>query len=598
MFVPARLSEMRGWGNILSLVGRLKPAVGVQQAQAELDRLLPQLLRANPEWGGVDARVVPLKTYVSGPLRRSLVVLWCAVGVVLLIACANLSSLFLARTAARGKEMAIRMALGAARGRLVQQLLTEGVVMGLFGGLVGIPLAFLLTGYLTRRSGLSLPLLHQVHVDGAAIVFTLVTAVAAGVAFGMLPAWRVSSGAPQIALQEQARGSTEGRFHRAVRSALVIGEIALACVLLVGAGLLMRSFLHILDVDLGFEPSRAMAVRVAPGQAATPAQRNAILDELVRRVQGVPGVEVAGVTDALPLDRNRTWTVAVPGDVQTADRRPLSFLYVIGPGYLEAMGVPLRAGRGFTGHDTGTSQPVMLVNETLARRLFPGQDPVGRVALSGNNQPRTIVGVTADVRQTSLEEEPVAQMYFPYTQETPGSPDLILRSSLPPERLMAGVRAALATLDPDMLTSELRPIDALVNRAISPRRFLVAVLGSFSFLALALACLGIYGVVSYTVRQRTQEIGVRMALGASGRQVRRQVLGSTFRLALMGIGLGTLAAIPVVRVMAALLYGTTPSDPIAYAGAVGILLTVALIAGYLPALRASRIDPMSALRAE
>jgi predicted permease len=598
MFVPARLSEMREWGNILSLVGRLRPGMGIQQAQAELDRLMPQLLRANPEWGSVDAQAVPLKTYVSGPLRRSLVVLWCAVGLVLLIACANLSSLFLARAAARGKEMAVRMALGASRGRLIRQLLTEGVVMGLFGGLVGVPLAFLLTQYLTTRSGLSLPLLHRVHVDGAALVFTAVTAIAAGVVFGMAPAWRVSRGAPQLALQEQARGSTEGPFHRAVRSGLVVAEIALACVLLVGAGLLMRSFLHILDVDLGFAPSRAMAVRVAPANTATPAQRSASLDELVRRVQGVPGVEVAGLTDALPLDRNRTWTVSVPGDVQKADRRPLSFLYVIGPGYLEAMGIPLRAGRGFTGHDTATSQSVMLINETLARRLFPGRDPVGLVALTGNDRPRTIVGVVANVRQSSLEEEPVPQMYLPYAQETHGAPDLILRSSLPPERLMASVRAALATLDPDLLTSELRPIDDLVDRAISPRRFLVTVLGGFSFLALALACLGIYGVVSYTVSQRTQEIGVRMALGASGREVRRQVLESTLRLALLGIGLGTLAAIPVVRVIASLLYGTTPSDPITYAGAVGLLLTVALIAGYVPALRASRIDPMSALRGE
>jgi predicted permease len=338
-------------------------------------------------------------------------------------------------------------------------------------------------------------------------------------------------------------------------------------------------------------------VRVeAGGQLEPPARRARLLDA-TRRLAALPGVEAAGLTDALPLDRNRTWGVRVPGRAYPDGQAPLAFVYVVGPGYLRAMGIPLRQGRDFTESDLGEGPIVGLVNESLARVLFEGRDPIGQEAATGDTR-FTVAGVVADVRQSSLDETPAAQMYLPYGRVGGVSSEVILRSALPPSALVASVRSALRDFDPSLTASDVRPLTDLVDRAVSPRRFLLSLLAGFAGVGLLLASLGIYGVISYGVAQREQEIGVRMALGATAAAVRRQVLGETLQLAVAGLGLGLLAALALAQLIAALLYGTSPADPATFGVTAALLLGVAAIAGFVPALRASRVDPMTALRAE
>jgi predicted permease len=596
MLVPARLEEMRNWGNTLAVIGRLRPGVSIEAARAEFDTLVPHIVRTMDGYS-FGTSLTELKTWVSGPMRRALIVLWAAVGLVLLIVCANLSNLLLARTAARAKEFAVRVALGSSRGRIVGQLMTEGVVLAVLGAAFGVPLAYGLTRLLTGSATLAVPLLHEVRVDATALAVTAGTAVLAGLVVGLVPALRVTARPPQDALKGQGRGMTDGRQQTRVRSALVVAEVALATVLLVGAGLLLRSFVHILDVDLGFRPAQALAVRVEVGGQLEPPARRARLLDATRRLAALPGVEAAGLTDALPLDRNRTWGVRAPGKGYPDGQAPLAFVYVVGPGYLRAMGIPLRRGRDFTEGDLGEGPIVGLLNESLARALFEDRDPIGQELSTGDTR-FTVAGVVADVRQTSLDETPAAQMYLPYGRVGGVSSEVVLRSALPPTALAASVRSALRELDPSLTALDARPLTDLVDRAVSPRRFLLSLLGAFAAVGLLLASLGIYGVISYGVAQRVQEIGVRMALGATGGVVRRQVLRETLQLAVAGLGIGLLAALALSRLIAALLFDTSPADPATFGATAVLLLAVAAIAGYLPALRASRVDPMTALRAE
>jgi predicted permease len=600
-FVPAVFDDMRNWGNVFSIIGRLKPGLAPAAARADLTDVAKQLTVAHPNWSfdSLDTEPIPLKEQLAGNMRRSLVVLWAAVGFVLLIVCANLSNLLLARTAARSKEIAVRMALGAGRGRVLRQLLTEGVVLALCGAVLGVPLAFGLTAYLQDRVGLSIPLLHHVRVDAATLLFTAAIAISAGVAFGLIPALKISGRDLHATLKEHNRGSTDGRGHAWLRSALVVVEVALACVLLVGAGLLLRSFIEILHTDLGFEPSRALAIHIDTPGSATPPQREQRLTEMLRHVRTAPGVEAAGLTDALPLDRNRTWGLGVPGKKYDGNSDFLgAFVYVTGPGYLQAMGIPLEAGRDFSEADTADRPPVILINKSVARRLFPDGNAVGQLvkAMANFKDLARIVGVVADVRQSSVDEAPAMQMYVVRTQSQAQGAELIVRSALAPDVLAANVRATLTAADPALIATDFRPVEGLVDRAVSPRRFLVTLLGGFSLLALILACLGIYGVISYAVSQRVQEIGVRMALGATAAAIGRQIVGSTLRLALAGIAIGLVLSFLLARLIASLLFSTSPADPATFAGTALTLGVVAVVAGAIPAIRAARIDPMSALR--
>jgi len=598
LFAPYIMDDFRDDGNDLALVGRLKHGVTLAQAQSEADQLFPQLYfeHKHPEYGkGYTGQVTGLKDYVSGKLRRSLIVLWCAVGLILLIVCVNLSNLLLARAAARSKEFAMRRALGARRWRLVRQLLTESLILATVGAVLGLGLAYVILSYLAHQGSIALPLLTMVRVDGTVLEWTLLIAVGSAVLFGPAPGLRMSGGNLQEVLKDS--GASAGRKHNRMRSTLVITEIALACVLLVGAGLLLRSFLRVLDIDLGFQPSRAAAISVDYDDGGNPAKRAAIWQEIVRQSSMIPGVEAAGISDNLPMSRNRSWGIAAKGEEKRDDLGYLPvFVYIVSPGYLKAMGMRLMEGRDISWEDMSNNRSVVIINETVARKLWPGQDPIGSTALAGGTEPQ-VIGVIADVRESGAEDNAGAQMYLPATKQFgPEGANLVIRSKLPPTAVATSVMGTLRQINPGQPATEFKPIQGLVDRATSPRRFFVLLVGTFACLGLLLASLGIYGVVSYSVTRQTQEIGIRMALGATETRVQLDVIWETLRLALIGIALGMMASLAVARLIASLLFQTAPTDPFTFAGVVVLLGTVALLAGFLPARRASTIDPMVALR--
>ena len=534
---------------------------------------------------------------MSGKLRRSLIVLWFAVGVILLIVCVNLSNLQLSRAATRSKELAMRRALGASRGRLIRQLLTESLVLSIAGAALGLCFAFAIVFYIAHQGSMTLPLLASIRVDGASLGWTLLIAVTVGVLFGVAPALKMSAGNLQKVLKDNATGMASGRSHERFRATLVISEIALACVLLVGAGLLLRSFLRVLDVDLGFQPDHAASMQVDYDDGGKLATRSVILQEMLHRVSALPGVESAGIADMLPLDRNRSWGLVAVGGDTSKDRDASALVYVVTPGYIPTLGMRLRAGRDFAWNDTPESQHVIIVNETAARREWPGQDPIGKMANGIDKNPVRVIGVITDVRESSLEVASSPEVYVPMTQNSDAEgATLVVRTLVAPESLASSILSTLRSLNPGQPATEFRPLQSLVDHAVSPRRFFVLLVTIFAGLGVLLAALGIYGVISYSVTQKTQEIGVRMALGATTGRVMRDVLTNTLRLTLAGVALGTVASLAVARLIASLLYSTSPWDAQTFLGMVVALTTVALVSGYFPARRASRVSPMSALR--
>ncbi len=589
--------ETDRWGNTLAVIGRLKPGVTVAQAQTEFDLLNRQLKQAHPERWGWGAKMTGLQEQISGRFRRAFLVLFGAVGCVLLIACANLSNLLLARAATRRKEMAVRLALGASRSRLARQMLTESLLLACGGALLGLPLAFGATRALAASKAFSIPLLQSVTVDGTALAFTLIVALGSGVFFGIAPALQMSGADLREDLKDAGRGSSEGR--RAwVRQALVVSEVTLACVLLVGAGLLIRSFKRLLEVDLGFSPERAAAWRIETGQRfQNDAQRVAFFNELIRSVEAMPGVESVGLTDTLPLGRNRSWGVGAKGQSYEAGQYPIAFPRIVDHGYLKTMRIPLRAGRDFSEFDTAESEKALIVNETMARRLWPDMDAVGQIALLGGGEWR-VVGVAGNVRHSALEQEAGLEMYLPITQSGSGSVELVVRTKLSPEALAPSVRAALGKVDPRLPTSEFQTLGQLVDQAASPKRLVTLLLGGFSLLALILAALGIYGVISYSVTQRTQELGIRVALGARAADVLMLVIRQGMMPVAIGLALGLAAAAALTRLIASLLFGVSATDPATFAGIALLLVAVALSACWIPARRATKVDPMIALRYE
>jgi predicted permease len=596
VFVPAVMDDLRNSGNTLALVGRLNPGVTVGQAQAEADGVWAQIHASHKEWWGDYTSVLTgLKEQVSGKLRRALMLLWSAVGLMLLIVCVNLSSLMLARGAARAKEFAVRSALGAGRGRLVRQLLTEGAILASAGAALGLGLAYALVFYLARQGSIALPLLTQVRVDGVALLWTFGLTAAVAVLFGVVPGISVPTGSLQNSLKDGGRGTTSGRRHERLRSALVVSEVALASVLLVGAGLLLRSFLNVLDVDLGFQPARAAAIQVDYDDANNNDRRGAVLREMVRAVESIPGVEVAGVADMLPLGRNRSWGIRAKGRTYAREVDRNAVVRVVTPGYLAAMGIRLTAGRDLAWSDTSKNERVVILNQAAVRRFWEGDDALGRLASMGGGDVR-VVGIVADVRAHSLEAAAGPEMYVPAMQTFPEGGELVLRSTLPPETLAPSVMKVLRGLNPAQPAAALRPLQEIVDRSVSPRRFFVGLVASFAALGLLLASLGVYGVISYSVARQRQEIGVRMALGASAAQVRAGVIVRAMRMALAGILAGSLASLAVASWIESLLYATRPFDPPTFVGLFLILGAVAFVAGYIPARRASLVDPMEALR--
>ena len=598
VFIPWPLTaETNRYGNTLKAIGRLWPDATAENAQAEFTVLADQMARQHPERNPVKPSLTPLSQHVSGRARPALMVLVCAVGVVMLIVCANLSNLQLARLGVRQKEMAMRAALGAGRLRLLRQMLTESVVLSCCGAALGLILAVVGTRAIAHLDAFNIPLLASVRLDGEALGFTLVAAVLTGILFGLLPALQVRSFAVGEALKDGSRGSSGGRRNTWVRNALVVSEIAFACALLVGAGLLIRSFVRVLDLNLGFEPERAATMRVDPSSRFSGSvQRNSYMDEVLQRTRSLPGMRAAGLTDVLPFAGDRSYQVSGKGQIYPKGQHPPEpFVRVVSEGYFEALGIRLQAGRGFTERDRESSEPVVIVNETLARTLWPGQEAVGQIITQDGG--RRVVGVVADVRHEALEKVGGAEMYLPMRQTGDyGSMNLVVRTALPPDRLASSVREALKTIDPNLPVGEFRTLQDLVDKAVSPRRFLALLLAGFAGFALLLASLGIYAVISYSVNQRTQEIGIRMALGASATNLQSRILLSTLGLTALGLALGMAASRALTGALESLLFDVTPGDPITFIGIGALLIAVAAVAGYIPARRASRIDPMVALR--
>ena len=600
----------RDWGNIITMIGRLKPGATLAQATGDAEAasaIMCWNLKQPDTCGQYKDQVVPfaLKQYISGKLHNSLVVLWCAVGAILLIACVNLSNLMLARAAARSKEFAMRTALGAGRARIVRQLMTESLILSAAGAVLGLGLAWTIVLWLAHQGAIALPLLSTLSIDARALGWTVLIAVFAAVFFGLVPGLRIASGNLLEVLKDSGAGAGQGRKHERLRAILVVSEVALACVLLVGAGLLLRSFVKVLDVELGFQPDRAAAVKVdydanVPNDktgALSAQKRRNIFQQVLARVEVIPGVEAAGMADYLPLGQNRAWGSPTPKGKNPKDFKdaPSPLVYVTSPGFIRAMGTRLR-GRDFTWDDGPTSENVVLINESMARTYWPNGNAVGQLLAGGNNGDIRVIGVVDDVHEESVEGETGWQIYYPMTQASPNGAELVVRTTLPPATLAYSVMSTLRQLNPKQTQAEFRPIAALVSHATSPRRFFMLLVASFAGLGLLLAALGIYGVISYSVTQRTQEIGIRMALGSTAGKVQRNVLGGTLRLALVGIAAGAAASLVVSRAIVALLFDTAPSDPITFAATVLLIGAVALLAGYIPARRASRINPMVALR--
>ncbi len=597
VFVPAPLDQLRDSGNTLALVGRLKPGVSIKQAQAEADILLPAIHAAHQDWwGDYTSTISSLRDHVSGKLRQSLLVLWAAVGLMLLIVGVNLSNLVMARAAARSSEFAMRIALGAGRWRVLRQLLVESLVLSVGGAVVGIGIAYAVTSSLAHQTAITLPLLSQIRIDGAALAWTLLLAAIAAVVLGLAPGLGISTTELQATLKNTGAGPSGAGKRERTLATLVVSQVAMTCVLLIAAGLLLRSFQKVLDVDLGFEPSRAAVMRVEYNDGGSHERRATTLQDILSRITSLPGIETAGIADMLPLGRNRSWGLGAIGTEAKQGDNVTPIVRVVTPGYLGAMGIRLAGGRDFSWRDGPSNEPVVVLNQAAARRLWPGQDPVGRLALLNGNLKTTIIGVVADVRDHSLELAPGPEMYLSAAQTYPDGAELVVRTALPAAVISKSIMTVLRELNPSQPAVALRPIQQIVDQAVSPRRFVMALVASFAGFGLLLASLGVYGVISYAVSRRTREIGLRMALGATAGQVQLSVIGNALRLAAIGVGFGVVGALAAAKGIESLLFATNPTDPVVFGGIVLLLGAVALMAGYLPASRASRVHPVTALR--
>jgi predicted permease len=603
LFLPFPLSpETNRQGNTLALVGRLRKGTDLRTAQVEATLIASRFAKGlvqDSYRNGFDPRLSTLREHISGRFQSALLVLAGAVAFLMLLVCANVSNLLLVRASRRQREMAIRAALGATRGDLVRQMLAESLVVSVAGAGVGVVFAAVATALVSRLQGTTIPLVHDVRVDHVALAFTVLMAVLTGVVFGLVPAFQTSADALPVALAEASRGSTSRRGGGA-RRAIVAAEVALACVLCAGAGLLIRSLGRVLDVQPGFATENLIAVRVDPSRVqSTLARRTVYLEEAVRAVRSVPGVQSLGLTDALPLGDNfgwRRWSALADGVEPNVGERVQPLVRMIDEGYLAAMKIPVRAGRPFTAADDSASEPVIIINETLAGTLWPGKDPIGRVVRTSNKS-RRVVGVVGDVRYFGLDRGVDAEMYMPIRQTGDyQSVDLVVRGAIPPTALAAGVRAALRRMDATLPVVEFRTMEELVDHSVFARRFTVLLVAGFAAFGLLLSCLGLYAVISYSVSQRTQEIGIRMALGATPESLRTRIFGETSVLVLLGVAVGLPASWLATRAIRGLLFDVGSSDPVTYAGVLVVLAVVAVLAGYVPARRATRIDPAIALR--
>jgi putative ABC transport system permease protein len=549
---------------------------------------------------------VPLHEQVTGKVRPALLVLLGTVGFVLFIACANVANLLLARAAGREREIAIRTALGASRKRLIRQLLTESALMGLAGGVVGLLFAKWGLSTLIALSPEDIPRLDQIGIDGRVLGFTLLVSLATGLVFGLVPAIQASKPDLNESLKESGRGSSSGIERRRVRSALVVFEVALSLVLLIGAGLMIKSFSQLQKVDLGFNPDRLVSMNIQLSRTRYQGPLSAAFyRQLIGRVEAMPGVESVGAIsaifiDALPNSTNFTVEGKPPVPIAEQIETPVD---TVTPSYFRTMGIALQQGREFTEQDGLESQPVAIINSTFARRFWPGEDPIGRRFKFGDstsNAPwMTIVGVVGDMRRTGLDVDVRCETFLPYTQRRfVGFLSLVVRAQSDPRTIASAVRDQVWSLDPNQPVSHIRTMDQLLDGMMAQRRLNMILFALFGGVALVLAAVGVYGVISYSVTQRTHEIGIRMALGAGSGDVLKMILRNGMTLVLSGVGVGLLAAVALTRLMSTLLFGVSATDPVTFVAISAILSGVALVACFVPALRAIRVDPMVALRYE
>jgi putative ABC transport system permease protein len=583
--------------------------VQVSEAGADLTNIARRLEGEYPDSnGGVSLRLVPLHQQVVGKVRPALLLLFGAVGLVLLIACANIINLMLVRGAVRHREIAVRAALGAGRMRLLRQLLTGSITLSVLGGLAGIVLGSWGVNALLALNPIPIPSYNKVGIDLTVLAFTLVASVITGVVFGLAPAWQTLRLDLSSALKEGGRGAVAESGQRRLSSLLVITEMAMAMVLLIGAGLLLRSFARLLEVKPGFTTENLLTMQVGLPNASyqQPQKRVAFLQQLEASLRAAPEVSAVGVVTRLPLMstlNNVTTFLAIEGREVAVSERPEIDFRRASTGYFQAMGIPLLSGRLVTEQDITNNTGSVLINEAMAKRFWPGEDPVGKrisTATSAGQQTQwqTIVGVVGSVRHLGLDIEPRPEIYYHTHTVPPFGPVVVIRTTSDPKRLISIVRAKVRELDRDAPISNVNTMEELVAQSVAQRRFGMFLLGAFAVLALLLAAIGIYGVVSYSVTQRTQEIGVRMALGASAADVMKMVLRNGMSLALIGVGLGLAGAFALTRLMARLLFAVTPTDVTTFALVSFGLIAVALLACYLPARRAMKVDPLEALRYE
>jgi putative ABC transport system permease protein len=594
----------------LRLIARLQPGTSLTQANADVESIAGRLSAEYPKTNeGLTFIVNSLHQDYAGDLRSPILILFAAVGLVLLIACANVANLLLAQATTRRREIAIRLALGARRWTIVRQLLTESLLLAGAGGLLGLIGALWGVEALSKLLPESLSKLQNVSVDARVFLFTLGVSLLTAVVFGGVPALLAARAKPGETLSEVARDTGGGLSGRYVRRLLVVSEVALAVVLLVGAGLLIRSFQILRQVNTGFTTENLLTMRmVLPmPKYAKPEARRAFYDEVLRRINELPGVESAGMITFLPLSfHGMNFSFSVEGQTSPSDMKlPFALYRVVSPDYFRAMGIPLQRGRFFDAHDNAGSHPVILVNRRLAEQYWPGQDPTGkRIKIGPLDSPNpwlTVVGVVGDVRQSGLYGDLRMDLYSPYAQERRAfiAPrDLVLRTKGDAASVAGAVRQAVWSVDKDQPVSHVRTMDQVFAAAISQERFQALLLGLFAALALVLACIGLYGVISYAVAQRTHEIGVRMALGARPHDVLRLVLRQGMSLTVVGLVLGIAIGSVATRVLSDMLYGVTTRDPLTFVGVPILLLLVAFLACYIPARRATRIDPLVALRYE
>ncbi len=611
LYAPARAdTTLPRRAEFMDVYARLKQGVTVAQADADLAAVNRHLAEEYPGTNAtIRSEVVGLQDDMVHGVRPALLAFMGAVALVLLIACANVANLLLARAASREREVAVRVALGAGRGRLVRQMLTESVVLALLGGALGLAMATWAVAAVRATDVQFLPRQGEVTIDGTIVLFTIVLSVLTGLSFGLAPALRLSRGSVQATLREGARGATGGSLAR-VRGALVLGEVAVALMLLVGAGLLIRSFDKLTHVDLGFDPSHVLTYTVTFPSAKykDPEQAAPIYAALLDRARSLPGVAHAALSADLPMGGASYLSFTIEGrpdrpsrpDAAPEDMQP----FAVSPDYFATMHIPLKRGRLITAEDRAGATPVAVISEETVRRFFDdGREPIGsRITFGNPSNPATtwmtVVGVVGNIAQEGVTAKPYAQLYQSIEQAPTRNVFVSVRSDRDPMFLATSIRGAVRAVDPDLLVNDIQPLDARVAQSIARPRLSVLLLGAFSAIALLLAAIGIYGVMAYTVAQRTREIGVRMALGADPGKVKQLIVRQGMQPALIGVGVGLVAAFAATRLIARLLYGVSAADPLTFVLVPLFLIAVALLATYLPARRATRVPPTVALLSE